>query len=78
MVMTLIPKGKNIENTIKQPSMKITIWNKYTSIIVVMATHLLAMPIVASVENKMYLAFILVLSVEQMDIYPGSVHKYNI
>ena len=71
-------RQKHRKNAIKQPPAKITNQNKYTSIIVVTANHLLAMPTVTSVETQRYLAFILVLSVEQMDNYPGSVHKFDI
>ena len=74
--MTLMPIGKNMENVIKQPPMNKS--EQHTSITMVTATHLLAMPIVASVVTQQYLAFILVLSVEQMDIYPGSVHRCDI
>ena len=48
MVMSMILLiGKNIENAIKQPPMNIVTWIRYTSITVVMATHLLAIQIVA-------------------------------
>ena len=73
MVMTMILISKNIENAIKQPPMKITTWNNYTSIIVVTATHILAMPIVAVVDTQRSLVLILVLSVKQIDtnmLYP--------
>ena len=75
---TIQQNGKNIEGTIKQPPVNTTTWNRYLSIIVVMASHLLDIPIVASVETQRYLAFILALSVELMDIYLGSVHKCNL
>ena len=61
MVMTMILLiGKNIESSIKQPPMTTMTQNKYTSITVVMATHLLAIQIVASVDTQRYLVFILV------------------
>ena len=77
--MTMIQlKGKNIEGTIKQPLMNTAMCSRYPSIIVVMETHLLAITIVASVATQRYLVFILVLSVEWMDIYLGSVQKYSL
>ena len=51
-----------------QAPMNTVTQNRYTSISVLMATHLLAIPIAASVATQRYLAFILVSSVEQMDI----------
>ena len=71
-------KRQNIEGTIKQSFMNTTMQNRYPSIMVVMATCLLAITIVASVEIQRYLLFILVLSVEQMDTYLGSVHKCSL
>ena len=74
--MWIKPNDCNYDTTNRQKHRKccqttpmhIVTHNRYTSIIVVMATHLLAIPIVTSVEIQRYLAFILVLSVEQMDI----------
>ena len=66
--MTVIKlEGINIEDTIIPSHMNITMWSRYPSIMVVMATHLLAIMIVVSMEIQGYLVFILVLSVEQMD-----------
>ena len=68
-------EGKSIEDTLIHPLMNITMWSRYPSFIVVMATHLLAIMVVAPVEIQKYLVFILVLLAEQMDTYLGSVHK---
>ena len=58
MVMTMILLiGKNIESAIKQSLMNIVTWNRYTPIIVVMATSHLAIPIVASAETQRYLVY---------------------
>ena len=77
--MTVIQlKGKNIEGTVKQLVMNTTMQSRYPSIMVVMATNLLAIMIVASLEIQRYLVLICVLSVEWMDTYLGSVHKCNL
>ena len=70
-------EGKSIEDTFIQPLMNIAMQSRYPFIMVVMATPLLAIMVVASVGIQRYLVFILVLLVEQMDIYLGSVHKCN-
>ena len=68
-------EGKSIEDTFIQPVMDITMQSRYPLTIVVVATHLLSIMVVASVEIERYLVFIFILLVEQMDIYLGSVHK---
>ena len=70
-------QDKNIEDTVIQPLMNITMQSRYPFIMVVMATHLLAIFVVVSVEFQRYLMFILVLLLEQIDTYLGSVHKCN-
>ena len=55
--------------------MNVTMQSRYPMIMVVMATHLLVIMVVAPVEIQRYLVYITVLLVEQMDKYLGSVHK---
>ena len=77
--MTVIQlKSKSIEGAIKQLIMNTARWSRYPSIIVEMATHFQAITIAASVETQGYLVSVLVLSVEQMDAYLGSVQKCNL
>ena len=76
MIVTKL-EGKSIEDTVKKPLINITMQSRYPSITVVTVTHLLAIMVVASVESQRYLVFIVVLLVEQMDTYLGSVHKCN-
>ena len=76
MVMTVTKlEGKSIEDTVIQSLMNVAMQSRYPMIMVVMVTHLLAIMVVASVEIERYLVYILVLLVEQMDTYLGSVHK---
>ena len=66
---------ESIEDTVMQPLINITMWSRYPLIMMIMATHLLAIMVVASVEIQRYLVFILVLFVKQMETNLGSVHK---
>ena len=69
-VMTVTKlEGKSMEDTVIQSLMNVTTQNRYPLIMVVMATHLLAIMVAASLDIKRYLASILVLLVEQMDTY---------
>ena len=68
-------RRQNIEDTVIQSLINVTMQSRYPLIRVVMATHFLAIMVVASVETQMYLVYILVLLVEKIDTYLGSVHK---
>ena len=75
-VMTVTKlEGKSIVDSVIQSCMNVAMQSRYPLIIMVMATHLLAIMEVASVEIQWYLVYIFVLLVQQMDTYLGSVHK---